>query len=191
MELLRTLLLLLCAGTATAEQCGGGGGGDSPDLTKPITCSGKFPKCCAGAEPGLFTCIGADETCCSGTACVDQSTYCCPKMVNPACPGGDCPARCCTWTTTRRRAGLSLRSRVCRPQRTDPRRGALLGRALLGRPEKHNSVACQPSLLVKQALWRSISSCRIGIGAGLSLSGQKSTFLRKRSRSARRRRSSL
>jgi hypothetical protein len=100
MELLRTLLLLLlCAGTATAEQCGGGGGGDSPDLTKPITCSGKFPKCCAGAEPGLFTCIGADETCCSGTACVDQSTYCCPKMVNPACPGGDCPARCCPhWT---------------------------------------------------------------------------------------------
>ena len=80
----------------------------------PVTCSGKFPKCCKADGGGdSFTCIGPDETCCGGSACENQATYCCPVAAGASCAGGKCPARCCPqWTICCTKGG---RDGCCNP----------------------------------------------------------------------------
>jgi hypothetical protein len=84
------LAVAVLPGTAEAQNCTKCPGGSG------MTCCGKFNVCCKGDG---WSCIAEDESCCAGTACIKQTTYCCPKSINPSCPGGECPARCCPrWT---------------------------------------------------------------------------------------------
>jgi hypothetical protein len=67
--------------------------------------------CCHGS--GGWSCIANDETCCVGTACIKQTTYCCPETVSPSCSNGKCPPRCCPrWTVCCAKGG---RDGCCSP----------------------------------------------------------------------------
>eukprot|EP01043_Picozoa_sp_COSAG02_P010439 COSAG02_NODE_366_length_23740_cov_20.235904_18_plen_494_part_00 len=102
---MRTVFVLLLGALPAAAQnctkCPGGSG---------MECCGKYNTCCKGDG---WSCIAADETCCEGTACIKQTTYCCPKLDNPSCPNGECPARCCPrWTVCCSKGG---RDGCCTP----------------------------------------------------------------------------
>ena len=107
-SVLSPLLLLLFshrASPAAAQNCTKCLGGGQ-------TCCGKYNQCCNGGGSG-WSCIATDETCCAGTACIKQTTYCCPQTTDPSCPNGKCPARCCPrWTVCCSKGG---RDGCCHP----------------------------------------------------------------------------
>ena len=105
MLLLRALGLLSAQVLVIAQQNCTKCPGDSGQ-----TCCGKYNVCCKGDG---WSCIAADESCCGGTACIRQTTYCCPPTDNPSCSGGKCPARCCPrWTVCCAKGG---RDGCCHP----------------------------------------------------------------------------
>eukprot|EP01052_Picozoa_sp_SAG31_P007058 SAG31_NODE_332_length_17516_cov_3.552840_4_plen_548_part_00 len=99
-----SLFLTLIPASAVAQNCTKCPGGSGQ------TCCGRFNVCCKGDG---WSCISKDESCCAGTACIRQTTYCCPPTTDPSCPNGKCPARCCPrWTVCCSKGG---RDGCCHP----------------------------------------------------------------------------